>query len=252
MNESCLFLNIATPSSALIPRGAPLPVMLWIHGGGYKTGWTNDFDLPALVRASQRRVVVVSCSYRLSVFGFAASAALSQRTHGQGSGSFGIMDQRLAMQWVRDHIAPFGGNGSDITIFGQSAGGNSVLNHLVQSDSAGLFSKAIIQSGAYDAGTLPMAQAEATFAATLAHTRCGADTGGSGSGSGSVACLLALDADGLLAAGAAASTDPTAGFGPTVDGVSLSETPLALIEAGRYDKSVPVVRKQNTLVSVAI
>jgi para-nitrobenzyl esterase len=235
MNESCLFLNVATPSSALIPHKAPLPVMLWIHGGGYKTGWTNDYDLPALVRASQRRVIVVSCSYRLNVFGFAASAALSKRTHGgQGSGSFGIMDQRLAMQWVRDHIAPFGGNGNDITIFGQSAGGNSVLNHLVQTDSAGLFTRAIIQSGTY-VGALPMAQAEATFAATLAHARC----------DGSVACLLALDADALLAAGTAASPDPTSGFGPTVDGVSLTGTPLGLIEAGRYDKSVPVVRNEK-------
>ena len=79
-------------------------------------------------------------------------AAIAKRTVDATQGNFGIEDQRLALAWVKDHISAFGGDGDDITIFGESAGGNSVFNHLVTKSSFGFYTKAVIESGLYNAG----------------------------------------------------------------------------------------------------
>jgi para-nitrobenzyl esterase len=112
------------------------------------------------VGASSLRAIVVTFNYRLNIFGFMGSSELSARTAGHGSGNFGIQDQRAAILWVKQHIGAFGGDGGDITIFGESAGGNSVLNHLAQPASFGLYRKAIIESGVYNFGAGTMASAE--------------------------------------------------------------------------------------------
>eukprot|EP01043_Picozoa_sp_COSAG02_P044346 COSAG02_NODE_3953_length_5991_cov_2.270367_3_plen_251_part_00 len=117
MGEDCLFLNVATPQDAMIKPIKALPVMVWIHGGGYQTGAGSIYCPACLVGQSKNTIVVVTLNYRLNVFGFMASADLSQRS-GKGSGNFGIQDQRLAIQWVKEHISSFGGDGNDITIFG--------------------------------------------------------------------------------------------------------------------------------------
>ena len=96
------------------------------------TGASNDYVPQDLVRSSNLTVVVVTLNYRLNVFGFLGGADLQANTTDGSAGNFGIADQRAAMAWVKAHIAAFGGNGDDVTIFGESAGGNSVINHLAQ------------------------------------------------------------------------------------------------------------------------
>ena len=148
MDEDCLTLNIAAPAAE--PK-QPLPVMVWFHGGGHSNGASSYYPIDALVNASGRGVVVVSLNYRLGVFGFLGSAELAARGGGNGTGNYGIEDQRLALRWVQEHIAAFGGDPTKVTIFGESAGGLSVLTHLAtpQSYQPALYHRAIIESGVY-------------------------------------------------------------------------------------------------------
>ena len=145
-SEDCLFLNVWAPASAP-GNGARLPVMFWIYGGGLSYGsaaWPW-YDGTAFARQG---VVLVSVNYRLARFGFFAHPALSAEDRNAVVGNYGFLDQIAALQWVQRNIAAFGGNPSDVTIFGESAGGRSVNALLVSPLSSGLFQKAIIESGA--------------------------------------------------------------------------------------------------------
>ena len=145
-SEDCLFLNIWAPANALA-SGARLPVMFWIYGGGLSYGsaaWPW-YDGAAFARQG---VVLVSFNYRLARFGFFAHPALSAEDKNAVVGNYGFLDQIAALEWVKRNIAAFGGNPSDVTIFGESAGGRSVNALLVSPLSKGLFQKAIIESGA--------------------------------------------------------------------------------------------------------
>ena len=142
--EDCLKLNIYAPNSSVV-SDSPLPVVVWIHGGGFFRGniakplWQGEF----LVNQSVERgkpVIMVSVDYRLGALGFLASREWNV------SGNFGIMDQQLALHWVQQHIADFGGDPSRVTVHGQSAGAMSAYIHLVSPASAGLFQKAHIRS----------------------------------------------------------------------------------------------------------
>ena len=191
VSESCLFLNVATAGGG---TKHSRPVMVWIHGGGYVEGFAygpgSGHDAADLVRAAKGAVVVVECNYRLNIFGFLGAVELSTRTKGRGSGNFGIMDQQLCLRWVKDHIASFGGDGDDVTIFGESAGGNSVLHHLVQPASFELYTKAIIQSGASAQKlTHSMTHAQGVFSDSLRLAGCP-----------DLACLLSKDAMSVLEA----------------------------------------------------
>ena len=153
--EDCLFLNVYTPARNTIASEQDgsgstraLPVMLWIHGGSYVSGASNQYPGEALVAASNGTVVVITINYRLNVFGFLGSKELKTRSPDGTTGNYGIEDQRLAMSWARQHIAAFGGDPDQITIFGESAGGNSVINHLAQPASFPLYQRAIVESGA--------------------------------------------------------------------------------------------------------
>ena len=90
------------------------------------------------------------------MFGFLASDEISAQTSDRSAGNFGIQDQRTAMSWAKEHAAAFGGDGENVMIFGQSAGGNSVINHLAQPASFPLFNKALVESGAYSSGAKTM------------------------------------------------------------------------------------------------
>ena len=141
-SEDCLFLNVFFPRGT--QPGDNLPVMVWIHGGALiqGAGSVPGYDLPALVNEG---VVVVTINYRLNAFGFLPHPALEDPT-----GNFGLKDQVKALEWVQAYIANFGGNPGNVTIFGESAGGHSVLSLLVsQVRNSGLFHKAIVQSGSY-------------------------------------------------------------------------------------------------------
>lgn len=158
MSEDCLYLNIWTPAlhgsgEAAAVRansrhgGYGLPVMVWIYGGAFQTGATceKEFNGEQLARQG---VVVVSLAYRLNVFGFFAHADAEREVpEGMPCANFGFLDQRMGIQWVKDNIAPFGGDPSNITVFGQSAGAASTLAQSVSPMNGGLFRRAIMQSG---------------------------------------------------------------------------------------------------------
>ena len=142
MSEDCLTLNVWTPAI----DDAKRPVMVWIHGGAFATGsgripWYSGHNF------ARDGVVLVTINYRLNAFGFLELGELFGDEL-RGSGSVGIADQVAALRWVRDNIASFGGDPSNVTIFGESAGGMSVGTLLATPSAKGLFSKAIPQSGA--------------------------------------------------------------------------------------------------------
>ncbi|XP_061825929.1 fatty acyl-CoA hydrolase precursor, medium chain-like [Nerophis lumbriciformis] len=137
VSEDCLYLNIYTPESRA--HDAKLPVMVWIHGGGFAIGSTSSFDGSAL--AAYQDVVVVLIQYRLGIWGFSSTGDEHM------SGNFGLLDQVQALRWVQKHIHNFGGDPSSVTIFGESAGGVSVSMLLLSPLSHGLIHRAIAQSG---------------------------------------------------------------------------------------------------------
>jgi para-nitrobenzyl esterase len=131
--EDCLYLNVTTP------RGQRRPVIVWIHGGGNTAGTGSEYDATRM--ATRGDVVVVTINYRLGVFGFFGYPGLS------GSGAFGLQDQQAALRWVRANAAAFGGDPGNVTVAGESAGGVDICAQLTAPGSAGLFARAILQSG---------------------------------------------------------------------------------------------------------
>jgi para-nitrobenzyl esterase len=142
-SEDCLYLNVFTPAKAR-PRNK-LPVMFWIHGGGYQAGSAseprhNGDYLPL------KDVVLVTINYRLGVFGFMATPALAKENNG-AAGNYGLMDMVAALQWVHDNIREFGGNPDNVTIFGESAGSFAVSTLMTATQAQQYFQKAIGESG---------------------------------------------------------------------------------------------------------
>ena len=138
--EDCLYLNVTTPRNTGENK---LPVMFWIHGGGFYSGSGSLYGAQRL--ATEGNVIVVTLNYRLGVFGFLAHPALDGKTH--KSGDYGLEDQQAALRWVHDNAKAFGGDAGNVTLFGESAGGISTCSHLAAPASKGLFQRAIIQSG---------------------------------------------------------------------------------------------------------
>jgi para-nitrobenzyl esterase len=143
-DEDCLFLNVWTAAPSSRERR---PVMVWIHGGGYRSGFSCT---PATNGAALARlgVVVVSLNYRVGKFGFLAHPELSAESASGTSGNYGLLDQIAALEWVRGNIGAFGGDPDCVTIFGQSAGSSSVSYLMISPLAAGLFARAIGESGA--------------------------------------------------------------------------------------------------------
>lgn len=170
MDEDCLYLNVWTPAKR---PDEQLPVMVWIFGGGMVCGYTAEMEFDG-ERLARRGVVLVTVNYRLNSFGFLAHPELTAEAmaHGEVACNFGLLDQRCALLWVKDNIRSFGGDPESITIFGQSAGGRSTWAHICSPMNAGLFQRAIAQSGAL-AGDIakyrPLQQAERDGEAFLAH-----------------------------------------------------------------------------------
>lgn len=226
MSEDCLTLNI------FAPRGAKrLPVMFWIHGGGFVNGSGTAalYDGSALARQG---VLVVTINYRLGRFGFFAHPALSAEAAGRPVANYGVMDMLAALRWVRTNIAAFGGDAGAVTIFGESAGGAAV-NHLMASPMArGMFQRAIVQSGLGRETMLSLADAE----------KAGQEFANS-MGAESVDELRALDAGEILARG---DPDIISGGGPIVDGHLLTMSPMEAFRSGR-EAMVPYVVGWNSL-----
>jgi para-nitrobenzyl esterase len=144
MSEDCLYLNVWTAAKSSRERR---PVMVWIHGGGNVQGYASEpcFDGDAFAR---KGVVLVSINYRLGIFSCFAHPALTAESPQHVSGNYGEFDQIAALKWVQKNIAAFGGNPTNVTIFGQSSGGASINRLLVSPLAKGLFQKVIIESAA--------------------------------------------------------------------------------------------------------
>ncbi|MDN3243839.1 carboxylesterase/lipase family protein [Glycomyces tritici] len=138
-HEDCLYLNVYSPDT----NRDDLPVMVWFHGGGNTYGAAEQYDPSRLV--TDGKTVVVTVNYRQGVYGSFAHPALDEGGE-TTSGNYGLEDQQAAMRWVRENAEAFGGNGDNVTIFGESGGGFDVCAHLTSPTSAGLFDKAIMQS----------------------------------------------------------------------------------------------------------
>ena len=233
--EDCLYLNVFAPKA---PPSRLQPVMVWIHGGGFTVGSGNDNDPSRLV--SRAGVVAVTINYRLGPFGFLSQEQLVAQDPNHSVGNMGFEDQVAALHWVQRSIAAFGGDARKVTIFGESAGGMSVCDHLLSPRSRGLFAKAIMESGPCgNAGVklgLALAQG-ATFAVKL----------GCSVAPDVIGCLRGKSTAQVLAA---LPPDPTFLFRkaafwlPVGDGVDLPTDGTAAIRAGRFNH-VPVIAGVN-------
>jgi para-nitrobenzyl esterase len=222
-SENCLFLNVYAPADS--PRSGSLPVMVWIHGGDLTAGESNDYNPAGLVHDG---TVVVTINYRLGALGFLADPALATRAGGP-TGNYGLMDQQAALRWVQQNIRQFGGNPRDVTLFGESAGGLSVLAQLVSPAARGLFAKAIIESGSYSLLQPSLATAEASGEAFAAKAGCA-------SPGQAAACLRRLPVQTIL--------NDQGAVGPDIDGLVLPQSIGTALASGDFAR-VPVIDGTN-------
>ena len=226
--EDCLYLNVYRPDNS---SGQPLPVMVWLHGGGYVLGAGSNYDGAPLAR--QAKAVVVTVNYRLGIFGFMALPGLQAENP---AANYGIQDQQAALRWVKQHASRFGGDPNRVTLFGQSAGGNSACLHLVSPASAGLFHGAISQSGpCVLLRNVPLADVRAKSETVAQSLGCP-------SGPQQLACMRQQSTVALMNA-----TPPNLDiiyskppFVPAIDGVILPDAADKLLQTGRVNK-VPVM-----------
>ncbi len=230
MSEDCLSLNVFTPANATAK--SKLPVMFWIHGGGYTGGGANeprhngDF-MP------QKGVVLVTINYRLGVFGFLATPDLVAEQGGT-AGNYGMKDMVAALQWVKKNIASFGGDPGNVTIFGESAGSFAVSTLMAVPSAQGLFHKAIGESGgALSTGTLSMP--------TLAEIAPKNEKWGKDLGANSLAELRALPVDKIIGS---LGGGTQVRFSPILDGKFITEPIVDTYNAGRQAK-VPLLAGFN-------
>jgi para-nitrobenzyl esterase len=232
--EDCLRLNVWTPN----PLPANAPVIVWFHGGSFVNASANFAPQNGLALAASTGAIVVEPNYRLGPFGFLGHTALAEED--PAAGNYGLLDQRAALTWVQDQIAAFGGDPGNVTMAGQSAGGHSVALHLVSPASAGLFHRAIMQSGFASVRWRTAADARVQgdeFAAALGCASADPAT--------LVACLRSKSRDAVLLARPPALFEQVLETGrsqwtPIVDGVEISDQPRALFEQGKFTH-VPVL-----------
>lgn len=164
--EDCLSVNVVAPARPR--RHGRLPVLVWFHGGNFRTGAGSEYDGARM--AARGDVIVVTVNYRLGSLGFLSTRDLD--SEGTVSGGYGLLDQAEALRWVRRNAAAFGGNGRLVTVAGQSAGARAVCAHLAAPSSGGLFERAIVQSGACALPVMTKAEAERKGARAIADVGC--------------------------------------------------------------------------------
>jgi para-nitrobenzyl esterase len=237
ISEDCLFLNVYVPDGTdsgrsqigeekqgpTGPRGRA--VMVWIHGGALTAGESDDFDASKIVDVGG--VLVVTLNYRLGALGFLAHPALTAESPNHASGNYGILDQQFALKWVQRNIRAFGGDPTNVTIFGQSAGGLSALANMASPAAAGLFHRAIVQSGAYELVLPSLASGEAQGTAFANAVGCGSQI---------IQCLRSLSVPQILASPVSAA--------PVVDGFVLPLSLQTAATTGQFNR-VPVLNGTN-------
>ena len=247
-SEDCLYLNVWTPAHAPAER---LPVMVWVHGGGFVNGSGSLGGGAASWLSAHGRVVVVSISYRLGIFGYFALPALSRESPQRVSGNYGLLDQIASLRWVRRNIAAFGGDPGRVTVFGESAGGQSVISLLVSPLSRGLFARAVAESPRYEDKGIGVWSTR-PLRAQVREGEAIAASLGAPAGPGQLAALRRLSAARLLEAAAPAprpipavfSEPPVPSFQPVIDGYALPDEPWAMLRRGDWAQ-VPVMVGSN-------
>lgn len=233
VSEDCLTLNVVRPHG--VSADAQLPVAVWIHGGGLSTGGSSDprYNLTFIVEQSVAMgtpIVAASINYRLSGWGFLWSSEVASA----GAGNLGYKDQRLALEWVQENIAAFGGSPDEVTIWGESAGARSVAAQLLAYGGRddGLFRAAIMQSGTglyteFDDVEPAAVSAQEHYDAVVEAAGCADEED-------SLNCLKGIDSRTLSDI---FNSTANSGFGNIVDGEFISEARADLVKAGKF---VPV------------
>lgn len=233
--EDCLFLNVMTPAW---PAKEPLPVMVWLHGGGNEGG-TASSPLYKDGTLVQHGIVLVTVNYRLGVFGFLAHPELTRESPHKTSGNYGLMDHIAALHWVQDNIAKFGGDPSNVTVFGQSAGAQDTSYLMTSPLAKGLFHKAIVESGAGLNPNLPsLSESELRGEKLAALLKAPA-------GNGALAYLRQLTTGELLKAVENRDPKEPAAAEPNVDGRVLVHLPAEVFASGKQ-MAIPLLIGSTT------
>ncbi len=237
-SEDCLFVNVW---SGRVEASAHLPVMVFIHGGGFKNG---SGSRPTYVGSTlpNRNVVLVTLNYRLGNLGFLAHPLLTTESAHASSGNYGFLDQVAGLRWVHDNIAAFGGDPDNVTVFGESAGSISTCLHVFSPLSQGLFKRGIGESGSCLITQTTLAKAEKMGETFAGQVQCT-----------TLDCLRGLTVAQITSVPAAPDTDFGLGVAtPNVDGWVLPEAPAVALTAGHVNASVEgfiggVNRDESTL-----
>jgi carboxylesterase type B len=235
-SEDCLYINVQRPAGTT--SSSKLPVLFWIFGGGFELGWNSMYDGAGWVEASVSQgkpIIFVTVNYRVGGFGFLPGAEILA----DGSANLGLLDQRLGLQWVADNIGAFGGDPTKVTIWGESAGAISVLDHMMLYDGnitykgAGLFRGAIMNSGSIvPADPVDCPKGQAIYDTVVAAAGCS-------SSSDTLECLRAVPYETLLNAtnsvpGILSYNSLALSYLPRPDGTVLTQSPEVLLAEGKY------------------
>lgn len=240
--EDCLTLNVARPSGTA--PGAKLPVLVWIYGGGFELGATATYDATSLVASSidlGMPIVFVAMNYRTGGFGFLPGKEILA----DGAANLGLLDQRLALQWVADNIAAFGGDPDKVTIWGESAGSISVFDHMILYDGDNTYKgKPLFRGGIMNSGSVIPAdpvdgvKGQQVYDAVVDYAGCS-------SAADTPECLRGLDyTDFLNAANAVPGIlsyhSVALSYLPRPDGKAITASPDILVKTGKY-AAVPII-----------
>lgn len=243
-NEDCLYINVWMPAGRAATK---LPVMVWIYGGGFVNGGSSPAVYSGANFASHG-LVFVSFNYRVGRFGFFGHPALTAESKDGLLGNYAYMDQIAALKWVQGNIEAFGGDPKNVTLFGESAGGGSVLAMMTSPLSKGLFQRAIIESGGgrglfptrYLRKSLPNRPSAEEIGVAFAK-----EAGITADGKDALPALRALPAERIVDGLNMASMNSPTYAGPMIDGKILVEEPEAAFLAGRQAK-IPLIAGANT------
>lgn len=262
-SEDCLFLNVYKPArindfvsmsaSSTVSNYTNLPVIVWFHGGSFTSGSSNTFRGETIVGESMKLgmpVVYVSVNYRLGPFGFLSSKEMKSANNKTVTvTNAGFLDQRLALEWVQEHIQDFGGDPENVTIAGVSAGAMSVASHMVYNDGdhtykgKPLFNKAILQSG----GLIPFndfteRMAQSAYDTIVKEVGCN----GKSSKTNAIECLQSTNASDIqIAASKIDKSISLAAFIPRVDGKVFKQDPFKSWKQGKFAKVPYIIGNQE-------
>ncbi|KAK0621004.1 neuroligin-4 [Immersiella caudata] len=243
INEECLNLNIVRPSGHNVQKDGKLPVLVWIHGGGFVSGFGSDLNsnFSYVVKKSVdigTPILAVAINYRLGIFGFPGGEEVQR----EGVANLGLKDQRIALQWVQENIEAFGGDRNKVTLWGQSAGGYSIVGQMLAYGGRddGLFQRAVAYSGLVgiaNTGNVTRSDRVRTMETIAEATGC--------EGKG-LACLRGVDAGLLFEAARNATRGTPSTLWTAIDGAFLREAPSLQLMRGGFPRKLKILTGSNS------